>query len=190
MLKKLLRIITVSSLLVMVFSTSECQQAMIKKYTINDGLVMNRVRGFHQDNQGFIWIYTWDGLSRFEGYRFRNYVGGEELEHGLINDILEYPDGSIYVAANDSTLEVIKNLEVQKDLTRKTTIVNVFFRDKQGKILTGTDYSGICLFDKGQMKSLSNFPRDVAVHTAVVRNNTIFMGSVLDLIVGKIIYDG
>src|SRR5688500_3700760 len=127
MLKKLLRLITVSSMLLMAFGTAECQQAMIKKYTINDGLVMNRVRGFHQDNQGFIWMYTWDGLSRFEGYRFRNYVSGKELRHGLINSMYEYPDGSIYVALNDGTREVIKDLEVQDGLRKKDSTINVFF---------------------------------------------------------------
>ncbi len=52
------------------------QQGMIRTYTMQDGLVMNRVRGFYQDTDGFIWIYTWDGLSRYEGNRFRNYITG------------------------------------------------------------------------------------------------------------------
>src|SRR5687767_1668623 len=42
--------------------TCSAQQAVIRTHTLKDGLVMNRVRGFFQDSDGFIWIYTWDGL--------------------------------------------------------------------------------------------------------------------------------
>lgn len=165
------------------------QQAMIKKYTINDGLVMNRVRGFHQDVEGFIWIYTWDGLSRFEGYRFRNYVTGKELNHSMINDMVDNPDGSINLALNDGTLDVIKESEIQADARKKGIIINVFFKDKRGKTLTGTDFYGICLFENGQIKPVSDLPTTIAIHTAAVKSNTLFMASVNDLIVAKLVYE-
>ena len=190
MLNKLFHSIATLSLLFMTFCIGECQQAMIQKYTINDGLVMNRVRGFHQDAEGFIWIYTWDGLSRYEGNRFRNYVAGTEINHGLINDMLESPDGSIYVALNDGTVEVIKDLEVRDPLFRKETIINVFIKDKQGKILAGTDFKGICLFEKNHAEPISDLPDDIAIHAGVVKNNTLFMSSVKDLIIARIIYEG
>lgn len=42
-------------------------------YTTRDGLPHNQVSSIAQDSSGFIWIATWDGLSRFDGYEFRNY---------------------------------------------------------------------------------------------------------------------
>src|SRR5688572_24593833 len=82
----------------------QAQRSLIRTYTVGDGLVMNRVRGFHQDNAGFMWMYTWDGLSRYEGYRFRNYRAGKQLTHSFINDIIEMPDGTIYLPLNDGNL--------------------------------------------------------------------------------------
>ncbi len=66
------------------------QRSLVRTYTVGDGLVMNRVRGFHQDNDGFIWMYTWDGLSRYEGYRFRNDIAGRDLQHSFVNDYSNY----------------------------------------------------------------------------------------------------
>ena len=45
----------------------------IKTFTTDQGLPHNNVRGIAQDQKGFIWIATWDGLSRYDGYEFRNY---------------------------------------------------------------------------------------------------------------------
>ena len=46
---------------------------IIKKYTTEQGLPHNDVRAIAQDQQGFIWIATWDGLSRYDGYESHIY---------------------------------------------------------------------------------------------------------------------
>ena len=45
----------------------------IKTFTTDQGLPHNHVRSITQDQNGFLWIGTWDGLSRYDGYEFRNY---------------------------------------------------------------------------------------------------------------------
>lgn len=45
----------------------------VKTYTTENGLPHNDIRCIAQDKTGFLWIATWDGLSRFDGYEFRNY---------------------------------------------------------------------------------------------------------------------
>jgi ligand-binding sensor domain-containing protein len=44
-----------------------------KSYSIRDGLPNNHVRWITQDKDGFLWIATWDGLSRFDGIEFKTY---------------------------------------------------------------------------------------------------------------------
>jgi len=46
---------------------------VVKNYTTENGLANNNVRAIVQDKFGFLWIATWDGLSRFDGKEFRNY---------------------------------------------------------------------------------------------------------------------
>jgi ligand-binding sensor domain-containing protein len=41
------------------------------RYTIQDGLSDNLVHGLAQDEKGFIWIATENGLNRFDGFEFR-----------------------------------------------------------------------------------------------------------------------
>ena len=44
-----------------------------RTYTRDDGLPYNYVLDIIRDQTGFMWISTWDGLSRFDGYEFKNY---------------------------------------------------------------------------------------------------------------------
>jgi ligand-binding sensor domain-containing protein len=49
------------------------ENSYIKSFSTSDGLAHDRIRAITQDHCGFIWLGTWDGLSRFDGYEFRNY---------------------------------------------------------------------------------------------------------------------
>jgi ligand-binding sensor domain-containing protein len=44
-----------------------------KTYTIQDGLPNNDIKWITQDNSGFLWIGTWDGLVRYDGSEFKVY---------------------------------------------------------------------------------------------------------------------
>lgn len=45
----------------------------IKHFTENDGLPQSLITCVTQDSKGYIWISSWDGLSRYDGYTFENY---------------------------------------------------------------------------------------------------------------------
>ncbi len=49
------------------------QNYNIQTFTTEDGLSHNDVRAMAVDSSGFMWIATWDGLSRYDGYTFKNY---------------------------------------------------------------------------------------------------------------------
>ncbi len=52
-----------------------CQnkQYYTKTYTTDQGLANNHVTNIIQDKTGALWIATFDGLSRYDGYEFKNY---------------------------------------------------------------------------------------------------------------------
>lgn len=70
----------------------------IRQYTELSGLVNNKCKYVFEDSRGFLWISTFQGLSRFDGQRFTNYG----LENGLpsinITQVCEDSLGFIYVA--------------------------------------------------------------------------------------------
>jgi len=46
----------------------------IRSYSTADGLAADRVNQILVDSRGFVWFCTPEGLSRFDGYRFRKHA--------------------------------------------------------------------------------------------------------------------
>jgi len=76
------------------------QQLSIRHYDVSDGLAHSHVTAMHQDAKGYLWLATWEGLSRFDGYRFTNYGPRDGLGDPIINDIAEDRQGRLWVATN------------------------------------------------------------------------------------------
>jgi len=129
----------------------------MRSFTINDGLVSNQVRAFYEDSKGNIWIMTWEGLSRFDGRRFRNYSLTDGLVYPMINAMTEDSEnGNLYIAENDGTLDVIVNGVVQQALRRYyVNAINKLIQDPAGIIMAPSDEKGICVFDKGLLTPLN-----------------------------------
>ena len=45
----------------------------VRHYSIEDGLSQNIVQDMLQDDDGYIWLATWNGLEKYDGYTFKNY---------------------------------------------------------------------------------------------------------------------
>ncbi len=59
-----------------------------KTYTTKDGLVHNYTKKCLQDSKGFLWIITQHGLSRFDGFNFKNFEHNNADSNSLhVNDI-------------------------------------------------------------------------------------------------------
>ena len=83
-------------------------QYNFKHYDISQGLSQNSVMALHQDSKGFIWIGTKNGLNRFDGTCFRNFLRGEksgDLQNSMIYSISEDSSGKIWVAT-DAGIEI------------------------------------------------------------------------------------
>lgn len=48
-------------------------QCHFKHYTTEDGLPQYTIMDMLQDKNGFMWFGTWDGISKFDGYTFKNF---------------------------------------------------------------------------------------------------------------------
>jgi signal transduction histidine kinase/ligand-binding sensor domain-containing protein/DNA-binding response OmpR family regulator len=73
-------------------------------YQNSDGLTGTHFKGFLHDNKGFVWIATETGLSRFDGYTFKNYVYNTNqpgsLNSSQITSIWQDSHGNIWVGTN------------------------------------------------------------------------------------------
>jgi ligand-binding sensor domain-containing protein/signal transduction histidine kinase len=78
----------------------------VRIYTTADGLAHNTVYRILRDSQGFLWLCTVEGLSRFDGYAFRTFGSDYGLPAGAVNDLLETADGDFWVATDDGLVHL------------------------------------------------------------------------------------
>ncbi len=130
------------------FKFTTAQGPSIQTYTIQDGLVENYIRKIYQDKRGFIWIGTWEGLSRYDGHRFTNFSTTNGLSNDLVNDIMEYED-QMFIALNDGSVDIIKN-NVAIRYQKFPFAINKFTKLPNGKIINPTDENGFYEFNKGK----------------------------------------
>src|SRR5262245_47534949 len=82
-------------------------QLPVRTYTTADGLPRDFVNCVTPDSRGFLWLCTSEGLSRFDGYRFRTYAVDQGLPSPVVNAFVETRSGRL-VAGTDAGLAVAK----------------------------------------------------------------------------------
>jgi ligand-binding sensor domain-containing protein len=80
----------------------------VKRFTIADGLSQNYVSSIIQDQVGYLWIGTKDGLNRYDGYNFTvyNHIPGDttSLSNDDISLIKEGSGGVLWIGTNGGGL--------------------------------------------------------------------------------------
>ena len=91
-------------LYVLVFLTSltfSQNNASFEKFSTEQGLSQNSIVRMLQDSRGFLWICTFDGLNRYDGYQFKifRHIPGDStsLSNNKILSICEDESGDIWI---------------------------------------------------------------------------------------------
>ena len=71
------------------------QEYSYRHYTVKDGLVQNQVICMFQDSQGYLWLGTKGGVSRFDGLKFQNYTVNDGLLSNQVIRVFEDSEGGI-----------------------------------------------------------------------------------------------
>ena len=114
MKNSLLKGIMAAGLLFVAASGVEAQQLQATRhhYTTDDGMASNAITQLAQDDYGYIWIGTWNGLSRFDGYNFYNYKTGAASHiphlHNRIWQISIDNQQNVWMRMYDSRVFVLK----------------------------------------------------------------------------------
>ncbi len=73
----------------------------VQRLSLEQGLASSVVQDIIQDQQGYIWVATEDGLSRFDSYEFKNYRHDHKNKHSLhenwLVSLAEEPRKGIWV---------------------------------------------------------------------------------------------
>jgi ligand-binding sensor domain-containing protein len=153
------------------------QSLNFKNYTVSDGLVANPVRCIYQDSKGFLWIGTFDGLSRYDGYKFTSYTNINGLSHNFINSIIEVK-GKLLIAENNGAIDVIKDNTIQKTL-KIASAVNVLtsFNDR---VILSTDAHGFYEYIKDTILPAAQEKIGMPLGHLLPLNDSVLLGDGID----------
>ena len=131
-------------------------QATRHHYSTDDGLTSNAISFMLQDDYGYLWIATWNGLSRFDGYKFYNYKTGAGSHiphlHNRISQLAIDNQQNVWLRMYDQRVFVLK---------RSTDcIINPFenisgseeYRTSRPITVTSSGYVLICIDGVGLYK--------------------------------------
>ena len=100
-MKKLLILLFCVSFCVVTGAAAPREKMYFNHLSAKDGLSQNLARTILQDNQGFIWIGTKDGLNRFDGQEikvFRHEISNPfSIGCNYISSLYQDDDGHIWV---------------------------------------------------------------------------------------------
>lgn len=140
---------------------AEAPDLRFRNYTIHEGLSNNSVYSIAQDEDGFIWFGTDDGLNRFDGCEFVQY-------HKIMNDSTSLPgdvifqllidrNGMMWIATNQGMARYNRKTDAfvrykynSSHSLFQTVYARVIHEDRTGNLLVGTSH-GIFRIDEVQI---------------------------------------
>jgi signal transduction histidine kinase/ligand-binding sensor domain-containing protein/ActR/RegA family two-component response regulator len=91
------RPVLTSIVLLSAASNAAAQRYNFKTFTQSDGLTDITISSFLQDQTGFLWIGTNNGLFRYDGHRFVRFGREAGLPSASISSLVETKDGTLWV---------------------------------------------------------------------------------------------
>ncbi len=128
-----------------------------KHYGIEEGLNSNTINCIIQDEQGFIWLGTRDGLVRYDGYNFKIYSNkiddSTSLSNNTVNCIFEDSRGWLWIGTEtgldcfDRNTNEFVSLNLNDNLDYKNIQKRIFSisEDKNGVIWVGSSVGVWCI---------------------------------------------
>jgi ligand-binding sensor domain-containing protein/signal transduction histidine kinase/DNA-binding response OmpR family regulator len=135
-------------------------------FSITDGLPNNQIQCIFQDKKGWIWIGTSQGLSRFDGNRFVNFIQNQEdstsLSGGLVRVIFEDSRGNLLVGTENGGLNVFDRekerfshpFKNSPEFKSREISVNAITEDKKGNLYLGTNRSLLMIDKSGRLSEV------------------------------------
>ena len=166
MMRKLFLFILVCHSSVLCAQNSDYQ---IFHYTINDGLPSNECHDVVMDQNGYLWIATDRGLSRYDGYGFKNYGREKGLNDLSCLDLFADKHGSIWIATlsrkifvynpESDRIEEYKYNDDIRIINKRNVPLRDLYVDSLGSLTVNLRGSGLFKIDASG--EISNFSQEI-----------------------------
>lgn len=157
----------ISTLLLLIgfYQKSVSQNSIIfNQISTNDGLSQGDVNAIYQDNKGYMWFGTHDGLNKYNGYEFSVYKpipnDSKSINSNLIYAITGDKNGNLWVGTTGNGLNYYDKatgnfrhfLHNEKDnSTLANNHINILYKDRKNMLWIGTA-DGLDLIDLNKAK--------------------------------------
>lgn len=130
-------------------SEGEAQNYVITNYTTKDGLPSNLVYDCYKDNDGFLWIGTNNGLSRFNGQQFDTYGPREGVLGNEVINIRGFKNGFLGFYINGCFLTEDNNFkDVSTNLLKNLDVGAITYLEEQDSMLIVSSLNHSLYFNK------------------------------------------
>ncbi|MGW8316970.1 MAG: ligand-binding sensor domain-containing protein, partial [Bacteroidales bacterium] len=130
-------------------SIQSAAQIRFKSLTVNDGLSQHDVSCIIQDSYGFMWIGTYDGLNRFDGYDIENYSSltnnTESISGNRILSLFEDAQKRLWIGTDgegvnyyDLKTERFVRVHTPTEYKSENKVIHDFIEDEDGTIFIAT----------------------------------------------------
>ncbi len=156
------------------------------KITSQDGLSQNTVTCMVQDNLGFIWIGTQNGLNRYDASNFKIYKIESQKEQNQnsipdnhITFLLQTEDNFIWIGTQNGGLSRLNTIteqfevfshDAQNPLSLSAGAVTSILSDSKKRLWVGTSIGGLNLFNP-QTKTFDHYRNDERNQNSLANNH-------------------
>ncbi len=120
--------------------SSQLPSNIISRYGVNDGLAQSTVNCILRDQEGFLWVGTCGGLSRFDGYKFISFKNHPDYKNSMSDNYVrwlhEAPTGNIWIGTEmgldewDARTGNIRNLVKETGTKQRVWYIPFFSSDR------------------------------------------------------------
>jgi len=139
-------IILISFFLISFFQLN-AQDYKFKQYTVENGLSQPFVYAINQDDKGYLWIGTGEGLCRFDGVNFENYTTKEKIADNFITTSLKDKKNRLWFGHNNGKITLLENGNFKNNIlsTKIISTINDIVEDNNNNIWLVSQNNGLIM---------------------------------------------
>ena len=159
--------------------SADSRSVRFQQLSRDAGLSQAFVNTIVQDDQGYLWFGTQEGLNRYDGFEFSVFAHDPDapgtLSDESIRTMIKDRSGTLWIGTDagglsrfDSTTESFTNYLHDPDdpATIGDNRVRVLYEDSEGTLWIGTDGAGLDRFDR-ESQTFEHFPHDAAIENSL-----------------------
>lgn len=134
------------------------QNYSFKNYTTEDGLSSNFTFDILEGDNGYLWVSTANGVSKFNGASFKNFKVEQGLSSNLLNKIYKDSKNRIWIGTQNGGVNYIENdsvINLGDEFKGGCKYISNFLEKPNGNILIFSQ-CGIYEFIDGEIIKISN----------------------------------